>query len=142
MKAAERLDHEFVEFMPKKLDEGRIYVSIPYATAVHLCACGCGNRVVTPLTPTDWRLIYDGATISLAPSIGNWSFDCQSHYVLRRNRIVWYRGWSRDKVEAGRDRDRRAKDRYYGIENSTIDEEPAWTPRPGRLRRLLTSLRR
>jgi hypothetical protein len=44
---------EFVEFMPDKLEPGVIYVSIPYATAAHLCACGYGNEVTTPISPTD-----------------------------------------------------------------------------------------
>jgi hypothetical protein len=47
------LKHEFVEFIPDELKEGTIYVSIRFATATHLCCCGCGSRVVTPLRPTD-----------------------------------------------------------------------------------------
>ena len=59
---------------PDELEQGTIYVSIRFATASHLCCCGCGNKVVTPIRPTDWKLIFDGKTISLDPSIGNWSF--------------------------------------------------------------------
>ena len=68
------------------IEEGKIYVSIAYATAVHKCACGCGKEVVTPLSPTDWKLIFDGKTVSLDPSIGNWGFPCRSHYWVRNNR--------------------------------------------------------
>ena len=53
MTKVERLGHEFVEGIPERLEEGVLYVSILYATAMHLCACGCGREVVTPLTPTD-----------------------------------------------------------------------------------------
>ena len=74
------LKHEFVEFIPDELEQGTVYVSIRFATASHLCVCGCGNKVVTPIRPTDWTLTFDGKTISLNPSIGNWSFPCQSHY--------------------------------------------------------------
>jgi Family of unknown function (DUF6527) len=35
----------------------------------NLCCCGCGEKVVTPLRPTDWKLIFDGKTISLDPSL-------------------------------------------------------------------------
>ena len=66
------IDHEFVEFIPSELQEAVLYVSIPYATAVHQCACGCGNKVVTPISPVDWQLLFDGETVSLTPSIGNW----------------------------------------------------------------------
>jgi hypothetical protein len=30
-----------------------------FAMASHLCFCGCGNKVVTPIRPTDWRLIFE-----------------------------------------------------------------------------------
>ena len=59
------LKHEFVEFIPEHLPEGTIYVSIRFATASHKCCCGCGKEVVTPLSPTDWKLTFDGETISL-----------------------------------------------------------------------------
>jgi hypothetical protein len=71
MKPPKTLTHEFVEFIPDAIEEGKIYVSIGYATAIHKCACGCGREVVTPLSPTDWKLIFDGKTVSLDPSIGN-----------------------------------------------------------------------
>jgi hypothetical protein len=86
---ADRIDHEFVEFVPEQLAEATLYISMGYATAIHLCLCGCGQRVVTPLSPTDWRLTYDGESVSLDPSIGNWSFRCRSHYVIRRNHVIW-----------------------------------------------------
>src|SRR4029078_7622427 len=50
--------HEFVEFIPELLDEGTLYVSIPYATAAHLCCCGCAMKGVTPISPTDRRGSY------------------------------------------------------------------------------------
>ena len=69
MKQEIALKHEFVEFIPGELKEGMIYVSIRFGTASHLCVCGCGNKVVTPIRPTDWKLIFDGKTISLDYSI-------------------------------------------------------------------------
>ena len=134
--------HEFVEFIPEELEEGVLYVSIPYATAVHLCACGCGREVPTPISPTDWKMIFDGATVSLDPSIGNWSFPCRSHYWIRRGRVRWARKWSPEKVEAGRARSRRLKERYAAglpVEQIELREEQA--PRgDGLLRRLRRKL--
>ena len=83
-----------------------IYISIRFATASHLCGCGCGNEVVTPLRPTDWKLIFDGKTISLYPSIGNWSFPCQSHYWIRHNAVQWDLTWSQQEVDLARAYDR------------------------------------
>ena len=64
--------------------------------------CGCGNEVVTPLSPSDWELNYNGESISLHPSIGNWSFDCQSHYWVRNNEIVWAEKWSKERIDNSR----------------------------------------
>jgi hypothetical protein len=63
---------------------GVLYVSPGYATVTHLCCCGCGAEVVTPLSPTDWKLTFDGVAISLSPSVGNWSLPCRSHYFIDR----------------------------------------------------------
>jgi hypothetical protein len=114
MKRQRLLAHEFVEFIPDVLKEGTLYVSMEYATVVHKCCCGCGKEVVTPLSPTDWRLIFDGKTISLDPSIGNWSFECRSHYWIRGSTVRWAAQWSQEEIAAGRSRDRIAKGRYFG----------------------------
>jgi hypothetical protein len=107
------LKHEFVEFIPEDLDEGTVYVSIRFATASHKCCCGCGNKVVTPIRPTDWKLIFDGKTISLDPSIGNWSFPCRSHYWIRNNQTRWAGQWSPAEIDAGRAHDQIAKQQYF-----------------------------
>ncbi|WP_375769803.1 DUF6527 family protein [Archangium gephyra] len=124
--------HEFVQFVPREMKEGTVYVSIEYATAAHLCACGCGNKVVTPFTPTDWKLIFDGETISLDPSIGNWSFKCRSHYWIQRNRVEWARYWSDEQIAAGRERDRQAKKQYFEPvpPPSVSSPEPSNSDRP------------
>jgi hypothetical protein len=96
------LQHEFVPRIPDELANGHLYVCVEHATVVHLCCCGCGSEVVTPITPRDWQLTFDGETISLSPSIGNWSFTCRSHYWIRANRVIWARRWSRSEVEAAR----------------------------------------
>jgi hypothetical protein len=131
-----------VEFIPSELSEGTLYISIPYATATHLCACGCGERVVTPFSATDWSLTFDGETISLTPSIGNWSFDCQSHYWVRRNQVDWARGWSREQIDAGRARDRLNKLWHLGDTAGDVTEAPAATgEKRSRLRRLWQRIR-
>ena len=107
------LAHEFVEYVPAELAEGVLYISIPYRTAVHRCACGCGNKVVTPISPADWQLFYDGDTVSLTPSIGNWGFPCRSHYWIDAGRIRWSRPWTADQIAAGRARDDRGRAKYF-----------------------------
>ena len=118
--------HEFVEFVPEELADGMLYVSIPYSTAVHKCCCGCGSKVVTPFSPTDWELSFNGKSVSLAPSIGSWSLKCRSHYWITHDQVEWARSWSREEIDAGRARDRRAKERYYP---SADDQEVAHEPK-------------
>jgi hypothetical protein len=120
------LTHQFVEFIPDELEQGTIYISIRFATATHLCCCGCGNKVVTPIRPTDWKLMFDGKTISLDPSIGNWSFECKSHYWIRNNGVKWARRWSQEEIDAGRGRDGAAKEEYFepdGVTTHGVSEE-------------------
>ena len=115
------LKHEFVEFIPDELASNTIYISIAFATVAHRCCCGCGSEVVTPLSPTDWKLTFDGETVSLHPSIGNWSFPCQSHYWIDRNGIRWAERWPEERIASGRARDVAAKTRKYG--NTELTEE-------------------
>ncbi len=103
----------FVEAIPEQLRDGVLYVSIEYATVVHKCMCGCGMEVVTPLSPTDWSLTFNGEAVSLDPSIGNWSYPCRSHYLIRNNKVCWCGDMPQDLIDVGRARDRRAKDAYY-----------------------------
>lgn len=113
MKRTLTLIHEFVEYIPEDIKDGKIYISILFKTAVHKCCCGCGKEVVTPLSPTGWEFTFNGETISLYPSIGNWSFECQSHYWIRRNRIEWSYQFSKRQIETARDRDQETKKEYF-----------------------------
>ena len=109
-----RLEHRFVEDIPESLDPGVLYISMEYATAAHSCCCGCGEEVITPFTPTDWKMTFDGETISLKPSVGSWTLACRSHYVIDRGKVIEAGPWTDEQVEAERRRDRAAKARYYG----------------------------
>jgi hypothetical protein len=103
----------FIEFIPSDPEPGILYVSLEYATAVHLCACGCRLKVVTPLSPADWRLLFDG-TVSIHPSIGNGQFPCQSHYFIRSNKVVWASGFTSDQTKVNQRRDAEARQAHYG----------------------------
>jgi hypothetical protein len=81
--------HKFVEYIPSKIEEDTLYVSIEYDVAKHKCPCGCGSDIVTSLSPARWKLTYDGETVSLYPSIGNWSHECKSHYWITNDKVVW-----------------------------------------------------
>jgi hypothetical protein len=116
------LRHQFVHHIPEALDEATVYVSIEFCVAVHRCFCGCGNEVVTPLAPTGWTLAFDGASVSLRPSIGSWSLPCRSHYWIEKDTAIRARGWSEYEIEEGRSEQRRAVADYYA--------EPHCSPEP------------
>jgi hypothetical protein len=105
------LTPQFVESFPDKLEPGELYLAMEFGTAVHLCACGCGTRVITPFSPTDWQMSFDGETVSLKPSVGNWTLPCRSHYWVRSGRIEWAGDMSQEEVNAGRKRDAETKAR-------------------------------
>jgi len=48
-------NHRFVRYIPEELEPGILYTSVDFATVAHACCCGCGEEVVTPLAPTEWR---------------------------------------------------------------------------------------
>lgn len=116
------LQHKFVEFIPEKVEEGILYISIEYCTAIHKCVCGCGNEVVTPLSPTDWRLTFNGKSVTLHPSIGNWNFECQSHYWIRNNKIEFAGNWTEREIRLGRENDLERKTQYFEIPNIPKEE--------------------
>jgi len=83
------MEHKFVEFIPETLESNILYISLEYKVVKHKCPCGCGDEIVTTLSPDQWSLLYDGRTVSLYPSIGNWTHKCQSHYFIIKDEIVW-----------------------------------------------------
>jgi len=135
-----RADFEFVEYMPPELKEGVIYVSMVYATASHLCMCGCGERVVTPFSPTDWELMFDGDSISIFPSIGSWDLACRSHYYITNNIVQWAPAWTREEVADARVREELQKNAYYGDVGSPAVENGSEVVEASHVDRLLRFL--
>lgn len=103
---------EFVTSVPDVLKERILYISIPYSTAIHLCPCGCQEEVVTKIAPHRWKMTYAGEFVSLHPSIGNWSLSCQSHYWIKKNKIIWADNWSKERIEKVRARERKNNKRF------------------------------
>ncbi len=80
---------KLVHRVPDQLKFGVLYVCFDCNVVVHLCPCGCGEKVVLPIAPSCWSVQYDGESISLNPSIGNFQYPCKSHYWIRNNKVVW-----------------------------------------------------
>jgi hypothetical protein len=55
-------------------------------------------------------MTFDGETVSLNPSIGNWSLPCKSHYWIRKGQIRWARTFNDSEIAAVRLRDKRDHD--------------------------------
>lgn len=83
----------FIDEIPESLEEGKLYISEMYGTAIHLCACGCLKKTVTPFAEGNWSIFVDKVsnTVSLKPSIGNFSGEnpYHAHYFITDNKIEW-----------------------------------------------------
>src|SRR5258706_1745323 len=93
-----------VHDMPNELKPGVLYVSEEFDTAAHLCACGCGSKIRTPLGPTEWSVEQTDSGPSLYPSVRNWQQACQSHYLIHRGEIRWAAKWTPEQIDARRRR--------------------------------------
>jgi hypothetical protein len=113
MQRLDRIELVRARYIPKQLKPGVLYVSEEYGAAVHLCACGCGAKVSTPLGPTEWALEVTASGPSLTPSVGSWQLTCQSHYWIREGKVLWAGEWSTAQVEAGRHAEDERRRAYY-----------------------------
>jgi hypothetical protein len=109
-----KFERRDVEFMPKVLEPGILYVSEKYRTAAHLCACGCGEKIRTPLGPTEWSVKRGSRGPSLWPSVGSWQRPCRSHYVIEGD-VRWANQWSNAQVKAGRADEQARRDAYFDV---------------------------
>ena len=87
--ALREFELQIVHRVPEELQPGLLYVCFDCKVVAHLCACGCGEKVVLPIDPQFWSVRYDGETVTMSPSIGNYQYPCKSHYWIRENKVVW-----------------------------------------------------
>ena len=85
------LEPRFMKYIPESIEEGILYISEELWVTIHLCACGCGRKVVAPLDiAVGWVLTHnEDKTVSLHPSLGNFDFPCKSHYFIKNNKVDW-----------------------------------------------------
>ncbi len=102
-----------VHSMPRELEPGVLYAAEHYGAAAHLCACGCGSKIRTPLGPTEWSLEETPTGPTLRPSVGNWQKPCRSHYVIHAGNVHWAADWSDAQVAAGRHREEARREAYF-----------------------------
>lgn len=109
----EKIKLQHVHFLPKELESGILYVSLEYGIAGHLCLCGCGNKVITPLGPAEWSFSETNNKPTLHPSIGNWQLPCQSHYCIIKGNIEWSYQFTEEQIAAGRKAEEEERKFYY-----------------------------
>jgi hypothetical protein len=109
MEKVDNYEIQFVGYMPDEFKQGILYVSMRGKIVIHLCACGCGEKVVAPISLDDWKLTFDGESISLYPSIGNWDFPCKSHYWIRNNQSVFVQDWREKPLKKSKKKSKKKK---------------------------------
>lgn len=124
-----RLQHRFVQLVPESLEIGVLYVALEHRVATHLCCCGCGEEVVTTLSPTHWTLLFNGESVSLEPSVGNWALPCQSHYVVDRGDVIECGQWSAGEIAAEREKAQAERDAYFAGKASPRRQLGRWLRR-------------
>jgi len=108
-----KIELQRVNFMPKELKPGVLYVSEEFGAAAHLCPCGCGAKIRTPMGPTEWALEETARGPTLYPSVGNWQLACQSHYWIYRGEIIWSNIWTPEQIAEGRLAEDERRRAYY-----------------------------
>jgi hypothetical protein len=112
-----------VHYMPRELEAGVLYVSEEFDVAGHLCACGCGNKVMTPLGPTEWAFYDSKGGPTLKPSIGSWQLPCKSHYNIIGGKVRWAAQWTPEQIERGR-QDEEERRRVFHESRRPIKRSP------------------
>jgi hypothetical protein len=126
---------ERVTYMPKVLQERVLYVSDEFLTAAHLCACGCGAKIRTPLGATEWSVKEDGHGPTMWPSVGNWQQACRSHYWFLDGEVVWGKAWSPAQITAGRVDEEMRRRAYYDRPYQVSRSKKLWNWMMGLFRR-------
>jgi len=108
-----KIESQRVHYMPKNPKPGILYVSEEFDIALHLCPCGCGAKVKTPLGPTEWSVNETKNGVSLRPSVGNWQQPCQSHYWITHGEVIWAPQWTPEEIAAGRLNEEQRRQTYY-----------------------------
>lgn len=71
-----------VQYIPKEMEQGVLYISDEYNAINHLCLCGCGVPAPIRIGPDWWQYsINSKDQISITPSLLH-RFSCQSHYII------------------------------------------------------------
>ncbi|MGP2715699.1 DUF6527 family protein [Serratia marcescens] len=102
-----------VDSMPRELEPNILYYSERFGTASHLCACGCGAKIRTPIDVNEWSIVKTEQGPTLHPSVGNWQKECKSHYYIRKGKIVWCGAWTEKQIQEGRYREQQARIDHY-----------------------------
>jgi hypothetical protein len=69
------------EYVPDKMEFGKIYYSKEFKGTNHMCLCGCGHQCYLPIKDGEWSLLTNNGNVTIIPSISQ-RFDCKSHYII------------------------------------------------------------
>jgi len=108
-----KIDLQRMHYMPQELKPGVLYVSEEFGAAAHLCPCGCGAKIRTPLGPTDWTLEETDSGPTLWPSVGNWQQTCQSHYWIYEGEVIWSIEFTPGEIASGCRSEAERRRAYY-----------------------------
>jgi hypothetical protein len=72
------------EYVPDRMEFGKLYYSPDLMGSSHLCLCGCGHPCYLPIKEGEWNITINDNKMSVTPSILQ-LFECGSHYIITNN---------------------------------------------------------
>ena len=80
----------FVDVLPEKdaIGEGELWISHKHRIINLRCPCGCGHLTMLTIHPSRWHVCFDGRSVTIDGSVWT-TADCNSHYFIRGNEVIW-----------------------------------------------------
>ncbi|RYD50558.1 MAG: hypothetical protein EOP52_13885 [Sphingobacteriales bacterium] len=92
----------------------------------------------TPLNPKGWNINFDGETVTLSPSVGNWNIPCRSHYIIDRSRVIECGEWSPAQAQHEQIRTQKALAQHFDQQQEvSATVIPAHPPTQTKLTRII-----
>lgn len=108
-----KLKFHQLQYLPRELEAGVLYYSEEFNVVGHLCPCGCGNKVITPIGSMNWSITIEGDKPTLYPSLGNWQLPCRSHYWIIKGQIEWSNNWTDEEIQEGWQAEETRRRKYF-----------------------------
>jgi len=85
-----RMETVYVDRLPMKseMEAEKVYMAENKTQATHLCPCGCGTEILTPLGRGGYRALENSdESLTISPQIEH--SPCSNNYKLYKGYVIW-----------------------------------------------------